>query len=411
MPHVPRCLVHSLLIPLRLVLLVVTIPPSIAAQSTRAEPARELAPGVSYRHVADARGPWSIHVVRVDLRRAAVDLQAARAGATLRGRERTSAMASRVSTAGARVLAAVNADFFDLKSGENENNQVLAGDWWKGLKVTESPFDTYDNIHAQFAMDAVGHPIIDRFMLEGKAWVRGAMTPIITLNANPSGAPEGTALYTARFGATTPRDTTRQTAEAALVSAGRRGDTLLYVRRGPVVAASGSTIPSDGAVLAAYGARMKEVQAMGDGDTVRVMLATVPRMPSGATPTLIIGGWPRILRDGVNVAGDAATTEGTISRNAEVRHPRTAVGYSRDGRTLWLYVVDGRSTASVGMTLVEMADDLKRLGAWQAMNFDGGGSTTMVIDGTVVNTPSDPTGEREVGNALLIVAKPRGRSR
>jgi exopolysaccharide biosynthesis protein len=104
-------------------------------------------------------------------------------------------------------------------------------------------------------------------------------------------------------------------------------------------------------------------------------------------------------------AGDAATVEGTISRNAEARHPRTAVGLSRDGTTLFLLTVDGRSENSGGMTLVELADAFRRLGAWQAMNFDGGGSTTMVLGGTVVNKPSDTTGEREVGNALLVVRK------
>lgn len=409
MPRTTFAFATTLLIVMRAMALEGIATPRLDAQP--ASTVRELARGVSYWHVTDARGPWRMHVVRVDLRRAGVELRAARAGDRLRGRERTSAMARRVSTAGQRVLAAVNADFFDLRSGENENNQVVAGEWWKGLKVTESPFDTYDNVHVQFAMDASGRPLIDRFMLDGKAWARGVMTPIITVNANPSGAPEGTALYTARFGASTPRDTARQTAEAALVSAGRRGDTLLYVRSGAVAVASGTSIPMDGAVLAAYGARTREVQAMLEGDTVRVVLATLPRMPGGASPALIIGGWPRILRDGVNVAADAATVEGTISRNAEVRHPRTAIGYSKDGRTLWLFVVDGRSTTSVGMTLVEMADEMRRLGAWQAMNFDGGGSTTMVIDGSVVNTSSDPTGEREVGNALLIVDRPRGRDR
>ena len=198
------------------------------------------------------------------------------------------------------------------------------------------------------------------------------------------------------------KDTTRVTAEAAMLRAGQRGDTLLYVRRGAVVNSSGSTIPADGAVLAAYGARTKEVQAMADGDTLRVLLTTLPRLTDGGPPALLIGGWPRILRDGNNVAGDAATVEGTISRNAEVRHPRSAVGISRDGRTLWLYTVDGRSTRSAGMTLVELADAMRALGAWQAMNFDGGGSTAMVIDGTLVNMPSDATGEREVGNALLL---------
>jgi exopolysaccharide biosynthesis protein len=123
---------------------------------------------------------------------------------------------------------------------------------------------------------------------------------------------------------------------------------------------------------------------------------------------MIIGGWPRILRDGVSIAADAATLEGTISRNAEMRHPRTSVGFSRDSSTLFIFTVDGRSQTSVGMTLIELADVMRRLGAWQAMNFDGGGSTTMVIDGTVMNVPTDATGEREVGNALLVVRKAPG---
>ena len=121
---------------------------------------------------------------------------------------------------------------------------------------------------------------------------------------------------------------------------------------------------------------------------------------------MLLGGWPRILRDGKNVAADAATVEGTISRNAEMRHPRTAVGFSRDSTTLFILTVDGRSENSGGMTLGELANMMRKLGAWQAMNFDGGGSTTMVIEGAVVNKPSDTTGEREVGNVLAVIKKP-----
>ena len=304
----------------------------------------------------------------------------------------------------------MNADFFDLRTGENENEQIVDGEWWKGLEVTDSPYDTYDNVHAQLALDSTGHASVDRYILDGRAWARGAMMPIVTVNAMPSGAQEGTALFTARFGATTPRDTTRPSVEAPLVAAGRRGDTALFVRRGAVVTTTGSAIPRDGAVLSAYGARMAAVQAMADGDTVRVRLAALPLgaplgRASERVPATLLGGWPRILRDGANVAGDAATIEGTISRNAEARHPRTGVGVSRDGATLFLLTVDGRAENSGGMTLVELADALRRLGAWQALNFDGGGSTTMVIDGAVVNKPSDATGEREVGNALLVVRR------
>lgn len=348
-----------------------------------------------------------MNVVRVDLRRAGVELRNARALDRLQGRERVSDIVRRTDSTGVRVLAAVNGDFFQLSSGENENNQVIAGEWWKGLKLTDSPYDTYDNVHVQFGTDAKRRPLMDRFILDGKSWAHGVMTPIITLNFNPSGKSESTVLYTHRFGAMTPRDSTRPTVEAALAPAGSHGDTLLFVRLGAVSRSSGSSIPAGGAVLAAYGsgARTKEVQAMLEGDTVRVLLAALPRTGRSLEPAMLIGGWPRILQDGENVAGDAPTVEGTISGNAEARHPRTAVGFSRDSSTLFILTVDGRSENSGGMTLLELATMLRKLGAWQAMNFDGGGSTTMVIEGKVVNRPSDKNGERSVGNALLVVLR------
>ena len=372
--------------------------------------ARELAPGVTYRQRDDPRGPWRLHILHVDLRRTELKLQAMRALDSLRGRERTSQMVQRATAAGARVLAAVNADFFDVLTGENENNQVIDGEWWKGLKVTDSPYDSYDNVHAQLALDMRGRPTIDRFILDGTAWSRSGMLPILSVNAKLSTAMEGTTLYTPRFGATTPHDpsgdSTRVAIEAPLTAAGARGDTLLFVRHGALVFTTGSAIPPDGAVLAAHGARAAAVKALAEGDTVRVLLSTLPRLLGYGPPRVLVGGWPRLLQDGVIVARDAATLEGTISRNAEARHPRTAIGYAKNSRTLWLVTVDGRSAASVGMTLVELAEVMRTLGAWEALNFDGGGSTTMVIDGTVVNTPTDASGERPVGNALLLVQTP-----
>jgi hypothetical protein len=398
-------------------------PPPPPPPPSPAPAGRELAPGVTYTQYTDARGPWAVNLVRVDLHRANIEIRAARAHDQLKGRERVSDMVRRANASGARVLAAVNADFFNLESGENENNQVIDGEWWKGLKVTDSPYDTWDNTHTQFGIDAAGHPLIDRFILDGRAWDRGVMTPIITLNFNPTGKPEGTALYTWRFGVTTPGDTARRTVEAAMIPAGRRGDTLLFVRRGAIATTSGSAIPDGGAVLAAYGSglRADEVKQMSEGDTIKVLLTTLPRTTSGGSPPsiipsrvrplvsrlprLIIGGWPRILRDGVPVANEAATIEGTISRNAEARHPRTAIGFSRDSTTLLLFTVDGRSENSGGMTLIELANVMRELGAWQALNFDGGGSTTMVVEGRVVNHPSDKEGEREVGNAVMVIAR------
>ena len=370
--------------------------------------ARELASGVAYRQFTDASRPWVMHLVRVDLWRADLEVRHARAFDQLRGREKPTDMVRRAMSAGTTVLTAVNADFFWLATGENENNQVIDGEWWKGLVTTDSPYDTFDNAHVQFGIDAARRPMMDRFTLDGTAWAHGVPTPIITVNFSPSGTPQEAAFYTSRFGTMTPRDTSRRVIEAPMVAAGRRGDTLLYVRRGAASATSGSSIPVGGAVLVALGtgSSASQVQAMAEGDTVKLLLATLPRPGNDAVPVLIIGGWPRILRDGVSIAGESATLEDTISSNTNLRHPRTAVGFSRDSATLYLLTVAGRTERSVGMTIAELAVILQRLGAWQAMNLDGGGSTTMVIDGLLANAPSDPTGERAVGNALFVVRKP-----
>jgi hypothetical protein len=389
----------------RLVLIPFIAASTVAGAQSDTVGSRTLASGVEYRHVFEHRDSLDMHVVRVDLRRGDIVLRAARALDSLRGRERPSDMVKRAATHGERAIVAVNADFFWLTTGENENNQVIDGEWWKGVKTTDSPYDTWDNAHVQLAADSTGHVYIEQFMFEGRAISRGAETPIITLNYNPSGKPEGTALYTWRFGRETPRDTSRMTVEAAMLPAGRRGDTLLYVRQGTISTTSGSLIPAGGAVLAAYGRglRYDEVSAMADGDTIRLLLATIPRLPR--RPALILGGWPRILRGGVDVTSEAPEREGTISRNAETRHPRTAVGFSRDSSTLILLTVDGHAESEGGVTLHDLAARMRRLGAWDAMNFDGGGSTTMVVNGKVVNHPSDRTGERAVGSALLVILR------
>ena len=125
-------------------------------------------------------------------------------------------------------------------------------------------------------------------------------------------------------------------------------------------------------------------------------------------PLEALGGRPLLLRDSTVVA--AVDTEGGPSF-ATARHPRTAVGIARDGRRLLLVVVDGRQKSySDGMTLRELADLMRGLGARDAINLDGGGSTTLVYadpDSSgrlrIANRPSDPTGERPVGDALAIV--------
>lgn len=87
------------------------------------------------------------------------------------------------------------------------------------------------------------------------------------------------------------------------------------------------------------------------------------------------------------------------------RHPRTLIGVDADA-AIWLVTVDGRQPAlSLGMTFAELQALSRRLGLRSALNLDGGGSTTMVVRGTVVNHPSDATGPRQVGDALVVLPR------
>jgi exopolysaccharide biosynthesis protein len=78
------------------------------------------------------------------------------------------------------------------------------------------------------------------------------------------------------------------------------------------------------------------------------------------------------------------------------------VGIRRDGSLIFV-VVDGRQEGlSVGMTLPELATFLQDKGAWDAYNLDGGGSSTMLVEGRIMNSPSDAQGERPSSDAIVI---------
>jgi hypothetical protein len=116
--------------------------------------------------------------------------------------------------------------------------------------------------------------------------------------------------------------------------------------------------------------------------------------------TELVAGFPRLLSGGARVGDLEAAERPAFSAS---RHPRTAVGWDEDLSRLWIVVVDGRREGvSEGMTLAELAGLFEALGAEDALNLDGGGSSTMVLGQRVVSRPSDPTGPRAVVNALVV---------
>jgi hypothetical protein len=145
----------------------------------------------------------------------------------------------------------------------------------------------------------------------------------------------------------------------------------------------GSAIPRDGAVLVARGTaaqRLQEEAPIGSTVTIRMILR-----PDWTGISNAVGGGPVIVRDGGPVF---RANEAFSSYQLAPRHPRTAVGQLADGRIL-MVVVDGRRPGySVGMTNFELAQALVRLGAVTASALDGGGSSTMAFNGSLLSRPS-----------------------
>lgn len=367
----------------------------------------EVASGVVHRRLVANQGPFTIHVVEIDLRHRDLAIAAMHAFDSLRGRQQVSAMANSRTATGANVVAAINADFFDLKSGENENNQVVDGAVVKAVSITDSPFDSLHTIHSQFGMTCDGRPVIDRFAFAGAVLTPPpavAVLPLDAVNFRPHG--DATVLYTAAYGITPSDSNARLTVEIPFRVVARRGDTVQLQATGAPRNGGGLAIQPSQAVLSGTGAAAEVVRRLGGslagGAPLNVVTSFLPKRGRLCT---LVGGWPRLLVDGRSIADSADRLEGTFPRFSLTRHPRTGIGFSRDSTKLYFVTVDGRSESSSGMSLTEFATLMQTLGIAQGLNLDGGGSTTLVIRGHVVNHPSDSTGERAVGDALLLLKR------
>jgi len=144
-------------------------------------------------------------------------------------------------------------------------------------------------------------------------------------------------------------------------------------------------IPQNGYVVVTRQAGGQTLRnSFNTGDSVSMDISTTP---DWSKLKMAVSGSAILVKDGQIPAA--------FSFNINGRHPRTAVGSSKDGKQLLLVTADGRQQKSIGMTQTEMAQLMLDLGAYNALNLDGGGSTTMAArkPGTdalgIVNSPSD----------------------
>jgi hypothetical protein len=340
-----------------------------------------------------------VNVAVVDMGNPEIQVIGVRAAEKTRGRETTSAMAARTEDSVWETLVAVNGDFFEL-DGETLGNSVVGGRWVRAAPPVRPGPGQPDMLRTHFALTAAGAPLMGRVRFDGRMRGDGrAPFTITSINADGKG---GSEVYNEYVGIFTPTDSGALPGlELPLEPAGSRADTTLFVAVGRGSRGGRTAIPPDGAVV-----RIREpgrdMTLLSGGDTVRAVFSTLPYY---GNLSMMVGGMPRLVAGGTPTTGEQQDEEGSPPAFKTMRHPRTGIGFSRDSTVLYLVTVDGRQESSAGMTLAEFARLLIELGVSEGLNLDGGGSTTMVVQGKVVSTPSDAAGERPVANCVVVRAR------
>ncbi|GAA2305124.1 phosphodiester glycosidase family protein [Streptomyces kunmingensis] len=358
------------------------------------------------------RGPFHVDVLTIDPHRFRGTLKASY-GPDLENRETTSALA-----AAAGATAGVNAGFFVLDPKAGAPGDPAGVGVYDGRLLSE----TVDGRPGLVVRDSARSTRIDRFTWQGRVTGGGRTLALDgidrvpglirncggTADDSPTSRPlhdatctdpDELVAFTPEFGDRTPQG---DGLEAVLDRHGRVLDL-----RSP----RGGTLPEGGSSVQATGkdvARLAAVAKTGRPLRVQSGLKDAKGHAVATRGTSILNGGPELVRDGrlhVTPAADGMVQPANPSFYygwVHKRNPRTLAGVDAAGRTV-LVTADGRSTGALGLSIPESAAVAKALGLRDAINLDGGGSTTMVADAQVINDPSDATGERPVGDALLIV--------
>lgn len=345
-------------------------------------------------------GPLNVYVLKADLSDPYLKVDTIIGGdGTLNSNQTVSEMAKRTGA-----VAAINGDFFQM----NESGRTI-GLAYQGGRLVESPAQRSDMYG--FGLTADKTPLIELFSFSGKVTAaNGKSFPLAGINkpgyllmSNTSSDNDTLNLYNTLWGTTSRGKLPNFTGVVEAVV--ENGVVKRILTDQP-----GVTIPANGYILKGHGPAAKFItENLKPGSKVSYTYTVEPR---GRDLFAAVGGQALLVQDG--------HLPSYFSQNITGRHARTAAGISKDGKTLYLVAVEKQSAAdgtvvSVGMTQEELAGFLISIGAWRAVNLDGGGSTTMAarhlgeFSASLVNRPQG-NAQRRVPDAIGIFSlAPQGK--
>ncbi len=339
-------------------------------------------------NLLDPPGVVAMQILRLDP--AHVDVQSVLAQDRVMGLETVPDIATRHPA-----LAAINAGFFVVKNGDPAGLLKIRGELVSDTSLLRGAVGIVrtSGKPIRLLFDRVSASVALRYRSKGEE----VTVPIDGVDTTR--VRSRLMLYTPSFGAdsdTAPSGVEWQLSGSPLRVVERRQD-----QGKTPIPKSGAVLSYGGTVLPAGLDRLQPGQVVAIESRFQTGLGTLPDPWADASD--VVGGAGLLVFRGrvLTEWGDEQLRAGFDTE----RHPRTMIGTSANG-TIWIVTVDGRNPqVSLGVTFNELQRIAAGLNLTNALNLDGGGSTTMVVRGRIVNHPSDKTGPRKISDALLIVGR------
>lgn len=352
--------------------------------------------GTTYASFALPDYPLKVYVMEIDLTNPFVQIETCLSKDSALALERPTDMVKRKTAPGHEVIGATNGDFYFYQD-PIEIGIPRSGQFRKNECVTNPTG------RASFVLGADDKPYIDRVdfngvLKKGEKATRIHTVNMLRLEAEPGASADMMTLYTSAFG----HVTSAMQGGVKVIIRPKTGDKFFFSANTDVACivenispnTGVSSIPDGRAVLHGRGKAAEFLESFAKGEEVSVSLSTNLRSSPGLLNNFkeLVGGSDNIiLLNGERAEGD------------DLFNPRTGMGISKDKTKVYMMVVDGRQTNSKGATMKDFGEIFRAVGAWNAVNLDGGGSSVMVVNDKMVNSPSDGA-VRPVGNGVLIVA-------
>ncbi|MEG0559483.1 MAG: phosphodiester glycosidase family protein [Muribaculaceae bacterium] len=343
----------------------------------------------------------------VDLKNPAVSIRTICGNDKVAGAETTSSMAKSHTVPGKTYYAGVNGDFFATK-GTSTNGKSIVGTPTAAC-IVDGEFYKTSEFNKQFAIDNTGVPFIGQASFN-KGTVQCGEHSVLFKGVNVGSPDNGITILTHRY-----YGSTNQTSNA-----GKCGEVTVKLVEGQsflagrsckfeVTSTATSTgdlaIPENGYVLHGRGTSTTDgtkgalafINDLKVGDIVTVN-SVISIDGINIVPDQMISGNPRTVGNGATL-----DTEGERG-DASSFHPRTGIGYGDNKSKVVMMVVDGRSSISHGARTSQVGDIMRYAGATDAINLDGGGSSTLYTSALGIRNRTSDGAERSDGNAIFAVS-------